>query len=361
MDVHCVIMAGGSGTRFWPKSRKKMPKQLHSLFSDKPMIIETIDRILPLFKENNIHVVAGINIEENVKKTMSCFKSADIVIEPKARNTAPCIAYMAMKLFHQHGDGIMLVLPSDHVIQNRKKFTDVLAFGMKAAEKHNTIVTLGLEPDSPHTGYGYIQLGEQVEKADDATLLHKVKSFKEKPNAEKAKEFFDSKEYMWNSGMFMMKTSTIISAVQKYMPELHKGLEEIAKSFGKSNEKEIFNKLFAELPAQSIDIGVIEKLDNVLTIPTEFGWNDIGSWTSLNEILQAQEFGISDTKNTVCVNSKNLIISEANPKKLIATLGVEDLIIIDTEDALLVTTKDKAQDIKEIVLALEKKKMEQYL
>ncbi|MCX6111976.1 MAG: mannose-1-phosphate guanylyltransferase [Proteobacteria bacterium] len=315
MKIHGVIMAGGRGTRFWPESRTKRPKQLIALTGPKALLEETIERILPICSASNIHIVTGKDIKDKVKKLISRHKGINLIAEPKGRNTAPCIGYMASRIsYFSSPEDVMVVLPSDHMVKNRKKFVETILAGVEAASKHNTVVTIGITPSSPNTGYGYIQMGKKIKSIKEGINLHHVKSFKEKPNIETAKEFLESGEYLWNAGMFIVKAGVIFSEIKKHMPELHKGLLEIGKHFGKKDEWAVFDKKFAILPSESIDFGIIEKLSTTLT-----------------------------------------------GKKLIALLDVNDLIIIDTDDVLLIADKKSDQKIKEIVEKLKEKKLDEYL
>ena len=355
-------MAGGRGTRFWPESRTKRPKQLIPLAGSKTLLTETIERILPVCSAPNIHVVTGKDIKDKVKKLISRHKGIKMIAEPKGRNTAPCIGYMALRISHfSSPDDIMVVLPSDHLVKNRKKFTETILAGVEAASKHNTVVTIGITPSSPNTGYGYIQMGKKIGPIKNGINLYHVNSFKEKPDLETAERFLKSGDYLWNGGMFIVKAGVIVSEIKKYMPKLYKGLIDISKHFGKKDEWTTFDKKFALLPSESIDFGVIEKLSTTLTIPADFGWNDLGSWNTLYEIKDKKDFGVCNIEKIITVNSKNNIINCNDHKKLIALLDVNDLIIIDTDDVLLIADKKSDQKIKNIVEKLKEKKLDEYL
>jgi len=355
-------MAGGSGTRFWPRSRKRNPKQLLPLINNKTLLESTIDRIKPLCEGSNINIVTGILIKDSVSETISSYKNVKVIIEPKPRNTAPCVGYMASRIAHfANKDDVMVVLPSDHLIENTKRFLQIIDAGVDAANKYNTIITLGIKPTSPHTGYGYIQKGKEIKKLDKKTKLYTVTSFKEKPTLPVAKKFVNSGDYLWNSGMFIVKAGVMLDAIKKYMPELYKGLVDISKQFGTNREEDTFNKKFPELPAESIDYGVIEKLKGVITIPSDFDWNDLGSWKSLESVEKKRSFGVSNTDEVLAIDSKGNIINSDNKNKLIALLNVNDLIVVETKDALLIANKKDDQKIKELVDKLKSKGMEEYL
>ncbi|MEI6079225.1 MAG: mannose-1-phosphate guanylyltransferase [bacterium] len=362
MKIHCIIMAGGRGTRFWPESRNKRPKQLIALAGTKTLLEETIERVLPICPASNIHIVTGKDIKGMVEQIASVYKGINIIAEPKGRNTAPCIGYMASRIsFFSSPEDIMVVLPSDHLVKDKTKFLETIEAAVKAAAEYNKLVTIGIKPSSPHTGYGYIQTGEKIKAEKNNINIHNVKTFKEKPSIEKAKQFLESGDYLWNAGMFIVKAGTMLSEIKKHMPELYKGIGEIAQHFGKKDEWDVFNEKFAVLPSESIDFGVIEKLPETLTIPADFGWNDLGSWNSLYDVSDKKEFGISNVEKVICIDSRDVVVNCSDKKKLIALLDVQDLIIIDTDDVLLVANRKDDQRVKEIVEKLKGEKLDEHL
>ena len=351
-------MAGGSGTRFWPKSRALKPKQLIELSgSGKTLLEETIARVNDFCPQKNIHIVTGEKISAPIKKMFSKNKQINIIAEPKGRNTAPCIGYMAARISKfNNPDDIMVIMPADHLIKETKKFLTVLTTAVEAASKHDCFVTVGIPPRSPHTGYGYIQIDKQIKNN-----LYKVKTFKEKPNLKTAKEFVKDGGYLWNAGIFAVKASVALKEIKKYMPNLYYDINEISKSFGTKIETRTFKKLFPTLEAQSIDYGVIEKLKNTLTVKANFNWEDLGSWTSIEPLRNKKEFGVSNTDNVLWLDSSANIIDSYSDKKLIALLGVKDLLIIETPDVLLIADKKCDQRIKELVEELKIKKKDKFL
>ncbi len=358
LGIHCVIMAGGSGTRFWPKSRAHKPKQLLSLSgSEKTLLEETVERVVTFIPPSNIHIVTGEKIKTSVAKLCCKNKKIDIIAEPKGRNTAPCIAYMAERIskFFDPKD-VMIVMPSDHLIKDTKRFVAVVRTAVLAAKENKCFVTVGIQPNSPHTGYGYIQTGKKIKGS-----LYKVNSFKEKPDLQKAKVFVKKGNYLWNAGIFVVQADVALNEIKKYMPELYAGIKNISKDFGSKKESTSFKRAFPLLPAQSIDYGVIEKLKNTLTIKADFDWDDLGSWTSIEPIRKKRSYGISNTKNVICLDSSSNIIDASDRNKLIALLGVKDLLIIETNDVLLVANKKYDQRIKELVEELKKKNKDSFL
>ncbi|MBN1115535.1 MAG: mannose-1-phosphate guanylyltransferase, partial [Oligoflexia bacterium] len=332
------------------------------LLGDKSLLVQTIERVKPVFRNSSIHVVVGRPISDKVSSATASFKGINIIVEPAGRNTAPCIGYMAHRIASYHGErDVMVVLPSDHHIADNRAFLDVLSLGIETSKKTDSVIALGIKPSFPHTGYGYIQKGEELFKAGSGLAVNRIESFREKPDIETARNFISDGNYLWNAGIYIMKVSVIIEAIKKHMPELHGLLLEISAAFGKKNEDVVFKKIFPRLPSESIDFGVIEKLDNSLTIPSEFGWNDLGSWTSLEDVHEKRPYGISNTENIADIDSQGLIINSGNKDKLLAVLNVKDLIIIDTDDVLLVASKDDAQRVKDIVNRLKGTGFEKYL
>ena len=356
----CIIMAGGKGTRFWPLSRNKKPKQLLSLVNKKSLLENTIDRVKSTFTPKNTYVVTGRNISTLIKKSLSAYKNINVIEEPVGRNTAPCIGYMAFKLSHQKGsDNIMVIMPADHLISNKRKFIEVLKLGIKIASKEDKLVTIGIKPRSPHTGYGYIEKAAKLMAYP--SKVFSVKKFHEKPSNSNAKKYYSSSKYLWNSGIFIVKAGVIKQGIKKHMPELYVGLNEIAQSFGKKDELIKFQQKFSKLPAESIDYGLIEKLQQIFTIESDMDWNDIGSWNSFSEIFKNTGHDYSNTKNFLAVNSKKTILHVSNKKKLVVTLGTDNLIIVDTPDVLFISNKDDDQKIKDVVEKLKQKNMKAYL
>jgi len=357
-NTHCIVMAGGSGTRFWPKSRILKPKQLLKLSgSEKTLLEETIERTKGLCPQKNIHLVTGQKISTAVKKLFSKNWQINVIAEPKGRNTAPCIGYMAAKISRTSDpDDIMVILPADHLIKKTKKFIAILKDAVEAASKNNCFVTVGLPPRFPHTGYGYIEVGKKIKNE-----LYKVKAFKEKPDLLTAKKFLTKGNYLWNTGILVVKASVVLKEIKEHMPKLYAGISEISKSFGTKAEKRTFKKLFPDLEAQSIDYGVIEKLKDTLTIKANFDWDDLGSWTSIETLRSKKGFGVSNIENIVWLDSTSNIIDSYSDKKLIALLGIKDLIIIDTPDVLMVADRKYDQKIKELVEELKRKKKNSFL
>ena len=344
MNITALIMAGGRGERFWPKSRKNLPKQFLSLTDDgKTMIQLTVERILPLVKMEDIYISTNRDYKELVRQQLPEIPEENILCEPVGRNTAPCIGLGAVHMRKKYEDAVMYVLPSDHLIKYTSIFLSTLTDAGEVAEQGENLVTLGITPDCPETGYGYIKfLPDQM-----LGRAFEVDRFVEKPDLETAKEYVASEQYLWNSGMFIWKVSTILKNLETYLPETYQGLNRIADAIGTEEEELVLEKEFSAFQSESIDYGIMEKAKNIYILSGSFGWDDVGSWLAVGRIKKSNEFGNVINGNAVTVDTKNCIIQGG--KKLIATVGIEDIIVVDTEDALLICEKDSAGNIKKVL------------
>ena len=344
MKKTALIMAGGRGERFWPKSRKNMPKQFLSLTDDgKTMIQLTVERILPLVDMKDVYVATNRDYKKLVIEQLHGIPEENILCEPVGRNTAPCIGLGAVHMEKKYGDAVMIVLPSDHLIQYAPIFLSTLEDACAVAEQGSNLVTLGITPDSPETGYGYIKI--QPEKTLGRAFA--VERFVEKPDLETAKEYLASEQYLWNSGMFVWKVSTILENLERYLPETFRGLRNIGAAIGTENEYVVLEKEFKSFRSESIDYGVMEKAKNIYILSGSFGWDDVGSWLAMERLKISNEFGNVVNGNVVTVDTKNSIIQGG--KKLIALVGIENAVVVDTEDALLICEKEHAGDIKKVL------------
>ena len=342
-----LIMAGGRGERFWPKSRKNLPKQFLSLTSDgKTMIQLTVERISPVVSLENIYISTNTSYKKLVMEQLPGIPEENILCEPVGRNTAPCIGLAAVHIRKKLGDAIMMVLPSDHLIKNNVMFLDVLRDAATAAEENTNLVTIGITPSYPETGYGYIQFDSQNLK-ECTSRAYKVVNFKEKPDLSTAKEYVAIGDYLWNSGMFIWKVSSILSNMENLMPAMYDGLKKIENSIGTTDQEQVLESEFINFKSESIDYGIMEHAKDIYIIPGAFGWDDVGSWLALERINSTNEFGNVVNGNVISIDTKNSIIH--GNEKLIATVGLKDIIIIDTEDALLICDKDSTQDIKKVI------------
>jgi len=344
MKTTALIMAGGRGERFWPKSRKNLPKQFLSLTGDgKTMIQLTVERILPLVAMEDIYISTNKDYESLVLEQLPGIPKENILCEPISRNTAPCIGLGAIHISKKYDDAIMMVLPSDHLIKYNSMFINTLKDASEIAQKNSNLVTIGITPDYPETGYGYIKFDPNICEGRS----FEVDRFVEKPSLEVAKEYLSTEEYLWNSGMFIWKVSSILKKMEEFMPETYKGLLNIRDAIGSKEAETVLEKEFHDFQSISIDYGIMEKSKNIYTLPGTFGWDDVGSWLAVERIKTSNEYGNIVDGNIITITSKNCIIEGS--KKLIATVGIENLIIVDTEDAILICEKGSAGDIKKIL------------
>ncbi len=346
MEKCAVIMAGGKGERFWPKSRSSMPKQFISLSEDgETMIQKTVRRISGLIAFENIYIVTSSRHVHLVKEQLPEIPEENILAEPSSKNTAPCIALAAAAISRRFGDAVMAVLPSDHLIRYNDMFLDTICQAAEVAEEGENLVTIGIMPTHPETGYGYIKFSRSEQ--DKRSFVYTVEKFVEKPSLEIAKEYLVSGKYLWNSGMFVWKASSIVNNLKRHIPDLYAAYERIRDAMGTSAEEYTIRECYKGLTSVSIDFGIMEHADRIFTIPGNFGWDDVGSWTAMERINQTNEYGNVVTGDVITVNTSDSIV--IGGKKLISVVGMSDVIIVDTDDATLICSKDSAQDIKKVI------------
>lgn len=354
MNIYGVIMAGGGGTRFWPASRQKTPKQLLNLTGNDLMINETINRVSKVVDQNKIFIVTNsAQADKMFEVTPNFIGKSHILSEPSARNTAACIGYAAIEILKKYGDGVMCIFPADHYIKDEDSFAKIFNEAINTAMTSEKLVTIGIMPSFPSTGYGYIK----YHKSD--IMVKDVIEFVEKPDLDTAKRYIESGEYAWNSGMFIWKASTILDNFERYLPDIYICLDKIAESIGTENEKAVIERIYPVIPSVSIDYGIMEKSSDVVVLTGEFGWNDVGSWDTMDALYNADQDGNIICGDQINIETKNCI--SVSKGRLIATIGVEDLIIVETEDALLVCSRNKAQNVKEVVDLLKEKGESRYL
>lgn len=351
-----LVMAGGRGERFWPRSRKSFPKQFLALTDDgRTMIQLTVARILPLVDIEDIFVVTNNSYRELVKEQLPELPGENIICEPMGKNTAPCIGLGAMHISKKYGDAIMMVLPSDHLIKYNGMFVNVMEEACQLAELDTNLVTLGITPDYPETGYGYIKFNPKMRKG----TAFDVDRFVEKPSLELAKEYLETEEYLWNSGMFIWKVSSILENMRLFLGNIYSGLMNIKESIGTEDYNKVLDEKFSAFKSESIDYGIMEKAKNIYTIPCAFGWDDVGSWLAVERIRKSNEHGCVISGNVITADSYNCIIEGS--EKLIATVGIEDLVIVDSQDAILICEKKSTGKIKDVLESLRKSNMDEYL
>lgn len=340
-------MAGGGGTRFWPLSRQATPKQLLNLTGRELMVNEAVDRLAQVAHKDDIFIVTNqTQVPKMREATAGRIRTDHILSEPSARNTAACIGYAAFEIMRKYGDGIMVVTPSDAYIKNEKEFARILSVAVETAEQKDALVTVGITPTFPATGYGYIKYSRE-----DFNEAKKVREFKEKPDLETAVQYVKSGQYAWNSGMFIWKASTILKNFERFLPNVYSDLLMIADSMRTPQEYDVINEVYPGIQSISIDYGIMERSDDVYVVPGEFGWNDVGSFDMLTVLHDADEQGNVKVGDNVSIDSTNCITFSDG--RLIATIGLDNVVVIETKDAVLVCDKAKVQDVKKVVDVLK--------
>lgn len=343
MDLFVVIMAGGVGSRFWPRSKQKQPKQLIKIFGEDTLIQETAGRLDGFIQKENIYVITNQIQQELVIKQLPEIPKENIIAEPFGKNTAACIGLASILIHSKCKDAVTIILPADHLIRDKEGFKETI---MKAANFVNSsdgLVTIGIKPTRPETGYGYIQFID--DEVSDS--IYKVQTFAEKPNLLTAKRFVESGDFLWNSGMFIWRTETILNEISIHLPELYEGLLKIEQAIGKNYFEEVLKNVYGQLINVSIDYGIMEKSSKVFLTKSDFSWSDVGSWEEVYQLSQKDKNG--NSHNGDVYTEKTLDSYIYSPKKFTAIVGLENIIVIDTDDALLICNRDNAQDVKHIV------------
>ena len=349
--AYAVIMAGGSGTRFWPLSRRKRPKQLLELYGRGSLLEQTVDRIRGMIPPERVYVFTSDAIRREVVRRLPGVPREQIVAEPAARNTAPTIGLAAHEILRRDPDGIMVVLPSDQVIRKPAEFHRALGAACRFGAVEGRSVLIGLKPTRAETGYGYIRLGPPAARLSGQDL-YEARQFTEKPDAATAKQYVDSGEYLWNGGMFVWRASTLLRHLAACKPEMAQGLAEIAAAGGAGNSRAM-GELYPQLEKVSIDYAVAEKIAGVFAVAADIGWSDVGSWAEAYELNAKDGGGNVAPGESLCLNSTgNLIRVEG---KLVVTVGVDDLVIVETPDALLVCRRQRSQEVGKAVMELERR------
>lgn len=354
-----VILAGGRGTRFWPLSRKKLAKQLLPLNSDKTMIQETVARLLPIAPANQCWIITNGDLRDNIIKQVKKVPKQQVIAEPIGRNTAPAIGLAAFILLHHDPDAIVGMFPSDQVITDEKKFQRNLQSAVRLAAAGENIVVMGIRPTRPETGYGYIETGEALRGG-----IVRVRRFTEKPQLDIARQFVEAGNYFWNSGIFVWAASTLAQAIREHLPKTAPLLEDIASTYGTRKFESTFKRLYPKCDNISVDYAIMEPRSargerdaNIYCVPAEFGWNDLGSWAALFEHHLSRE----KSSNVLRVDQFFTLEGDGNyvhsPGKFVAVVGVSGLVVVDTGDALLITTRERSQDVGKIVKYLDDKKL----
>ncbi len=343
MNIYAIIMAGGVGSRFWPRSREKKPKQLLNLFDDKSLINKTVTRIEGMISPERIIVVTNRLQADEIAKELPQVPRENIIAEPYGRNTAACVALSAMIVAKRDPSAVCVVLPADHLITNVASFQADLNKAAKFAFEQEGLVTLGIPPSRPETGYGYIQ----IDTSGNTDGVFKVATFAEKPNYATAVRFLSSGDFMWNSGMFIWKASVILEEIGIFLPELGNEMKELSQSVGTVAFDEALEKAYSQIKSISIDYGIMEKSHRVFLIKASFDWSDVGSWEEVYQLSVKDEKGNASVGDVFTNMTHDTYIY--SPNKFTSVIGVDNLIIINTEDSLLVCRRDQAQEVKQIV------------
>ena len=353
-----VILAGGSGTRFWPRSRRARAKQVLALDGEETMIQQTLSRLLPVASADDVWVVTNRWLAKTIEQQMPSIRAHHLLSEPAARNTAPACALTAFLIEKEDPETVIGIFPSDHVVKNVERFAEVIAAGVRLAAAGEHIVVLGVPPTRIETGYGYIEQGQVLTpETENAVPVRKVRRFREKPDHTTAERFINAGNYAWNGGIFLWSARTLANAIREHASEMAPLIQQIADAHGTPEFEKVFAELYPQIESISVDYAVLEPRSlkgearsGIYCLPADFGWNDLGSWASLHEHLgKAPEDNVMDgpTDGIVAIQSHGNYVYA--PKKMVALLGVSGLVVVETEDALLITTRDRSQDVSKLV------------
>lgn len=356
--MYCVIMAGGAGTRFWPRSREGKSKQFLTIFGKDSLIQSTAERFRSLVSWEDIYIISKKSQRKELINQIPKVPQKNLLFEPRGKNTAPCIGLAALFVQKKDADGIMVVSPADHLIQKETRFRKVVMAGVHLAEESKGLITIGIPPDRPATGYGYIQVDGEVGPINGVDS-YRVKLFAEKPNLETAQRFIQSGDFFWNSGLFIFRVSVFLKAVEEFLPELYDGLMEIQKSLDRSNYEEVLQKVYRQIKNISIDYGIMEKAENVYLVKGDFVWDDMGSWEQVYKLSQRDKNGNAITGNAVLLDTKNSYIYTS--KGVVAVLGMENVVVVQEGGATLVCKRENAENVRKVVDRLKRQKLLKYI
>lgn len=351
-DLWVMVMAGGAGTRFWPASREHRPKQLLPILGDRPLLRRTVDRVLDLVGPERILVVAGQSHGREVRRVLADLPPENVILEPMGRNTAAACGLAAWWLKQKAGHGVMAVLPADHLIEPTETFHQDLEAAALAARDGGRLVTLGLVPTRAETGYGYLEQGDYLGEFH-GRKAYELLSFKEKPDKATAKAYLAQGGYFWNAGIFIWEADSILERTAELLPDLARGLKELAPALLTENQEEALARIYPGLPAVSVDFGIMEKAKGKCMIPAGFSWSDVGSWAEIHHLSDKDESGNAAEGRVLCQDSENCLIKAGH--RQVVLLGVKDLVVVETEDALLIMDKAKAQEVGLVLNALREK------
>jgi len=354
---YAVIMAGGIGSRFWPESRRDHPKQFLNVFGDASLIQNTVARLQGFIPPERCLIVTHERYVEQTQEQLPAVPPENILAEPISRNTAPCIAYGATRLMADDPDATMIVLPADHVIRNVKRFHEILEVAIETAQQPDALVTIGITPTHPETGYGYIQFDGDIDP-DAPVQAYPVRTFAEKPDLATAERFVDSGDFLWNSGMFIWRADTILGQMKKHLPKAYQAFAEAQDAMGTARERDAVRTAFQESPHISIDYGVMERAESAYVVPGSFGWSDVGDWRAVYEMSEKDEQGNVLRGNTILHDSSRSLVHAED--RLVVLVGIHDTMVVHTDDATLICHKDSTQKVKQVVEYLHAHQLSEY-
>ncbi len=360
MNLYAVIMAGGIGSRFWPESRRARPKQFLKVLGDDTLIQKTVKRLDGLIPTDRCYVVTNAQHVEQTGEQLPEVPAENILAEPTGKNTAPCILYAAHKLLHRDPEAVMLVLPADHLIQQIERFHEVVRVAAEKAREQHALVTIGITPTHPATGYGYIQFDGTTHHIENGELKAlPVRTFAEKPDIETAERFLDSGDFLWNSGMFIWSADTIIGQIEKHLPDTAAAFASLTDAVDTEREAEAVRHAYESCTSISIDYGVMERADNVYVVPGSFGWSDVGDWRAVYDLSPKDEHGNALAGNVIIRNSSRCLVESGD--RLIVLVGMHDTVVVETEDAVLICNRDSTQQVKHVVEYLSAHQLSDYV
>lgn len=357
--IYAVIMAGGIGSRFWPRSRKDNPKQFLNVFGENTLIQNTVGRLQGIVAPERVLVVTHERYVAQTRDQLPAVPEENILAEPIARNTAPCIAFAAVKLLARDPDAVMIVLPADHVIRNVRRFHEVLRVAVKKAQSDETLVTIGINPTHPETGYGYIQFNGLGEEERDQLRAYPVKTFAEKPDVATAERFLDSGDFLWNSGMFVWRADAILKEMERHLPQAYEAFEPVKDVVNTIDEVAAVEEAYSKSPHISIDYGVMERAEKVFVVPGSFGWSDVGDWRAVYDLSDKDDHGNALNGNVIVHDSSRCMVQA--DRRLVVLVGIHDGVVVDTDDAVLICNRESAQQVKNVVDYLHAHRLEEYV
>jgi mannose-1-phosphate guanylyltransferase len=359
VKIYPVVMAGGSGTRFWPLSRKNRPKQFLALAGDAPLLAATVTRLPPLARPRDTYVVCGPAHVGAARRMLRELPAQNFIVEPCARNTAPCVGLAALHVASRDPRGLVAMLPADHHISRPKAFRDAVAAAAELASG-GAIATIGIRPSRPETGYGYLKIGPRLSGRGKVKGAHKVERFVEKPDVVTAARYLADGGYLWNSGIFVFRADVILDEIRRAMPVLGEQLDVIQAALGTPGYGRTLRRVFPDCPSISIDYGVMEKSKRIVVVPADFGWSDVGSFAALSDVRTTDHLGNVAQGDALVIDGRNNVVV-ADGKRPVAVVGIEDVIVVDAGDAVLVCRRDRAQDVRKAVEELSRRGRDEVL